>query len=179
MFSRLLRSKPATDIGPIYGAIVAQARMPIFYADYGVPDTFAGRFDLLVLHLHLVMRRLSAETNEPRGDGRRLLERFFEDMDGNLRELGIGDLSVPRAMGNFAQAYFGRAERYDGALRQTGNTDLAEALLRNVFAGRADAAAGAARLARYARRAETLLARVPAGDIVCGMLELPRPEEVE
>jgi cytochrome b pre-mRNA-processing protein 3 len=129
MFTRLMRRDPLdANIEKLYGAIVAQARAPAFYAAYGVPDTAAGRFDMIVLHVHLVVRRLVGESAEWRTAGQRLCEVFFSDMDANLRELGVGDLSVPKQMRGIAEAYYGRVKSYDAALRETGEVALAAAL---------------------------------------------------
>lgn len=122
-------------IDRLYGAIVAQARTPAFYLDFGVPDTLEGRFDLLVLHLHLANARLAAAGQEGIELGQELLDRFFEDMDGSLREIGIGDLSVPKKMRTLAEAYLGRSAAYGPAIEQSDETALAEAIARNVLAG--------------------------------------------
>jgi len=108
---------PAPTIEVIYGMIVTQAREPVFYRDLGVPDTVDGRFDLLLLHLWMVLRRLrSAESGmEP---AQALFDRFCEDMDDNLREMGVGDLAVPRRMQAFGEAFYGRSRAYDLALGQ-------------------------------------------------------------
>jgi cytochrome b pre-mRNA-processing protein 3 len=98
---------------------VAQARLPCFYREYGVPDTVNGRFDLLVLHLAIVLDRL-AEGSELRAIGQALFDRFCEDMDDNLREIGIGDLSVPREMQRIGEAFYGRAQAYRSALASEG-----------------------------------------------------------
>jgi cytochrome b pre-mRNA-processing protein 3 len=177
MFTRLLGRDREANVDRLYGAIVAQARAPGFYADYGVPDTVAARFDMLALHVHLVVRRLNGGDASSRAAGQALLDRFFEDMDGNLRELGIGDLSVPRQMRGLAEAYFGRADRYDAALKERDEPALGAALSRNVFGGSDAVRAGAARLARYVRRAEENLAARTAERIAAGELGLPRPEE--
>src|SRR5882724_9487190 len=91
---RLFRKPNAPTIDALYGAIVAQARLPVFYAGFGVPDTIEGRFDMVVLHLVLVLRRLR---QGPRSAAlaQGLFDAFCRDMDHNLRELGVGDLSVP------------------------------------------------------------------------------------
>ena len=102
-------------IEAIYGMIVTQAREPLFYRDLGVPDTVDGRFDLLVLHLWMVLRRLRAVE----GGAvicQALFDRFCEDMDANLREMGVGDLTVPKRMQAFGEAFYGRTAAYDLAL---------------------------------------------------------------
>jgi cytochrome b pre-mRNA-processing protein 3 len=176
MFNLLKRDDQRATIDRLYGAIVAQARAPAFYADFGVPDTVAGRFDMLVLHVHLVTRRLAAADAIARDAGQALCDRFFEDMDANLREFGVGDLSVPRKMRTLAEAYYGRAARYDAALDDPDECALVAALVRNVFESKAPAAAGE-RLARYVRRAEVALGRQDAGSIARGAIVFPRPEE--
>src|SRR6267378_2892298 len=94
-------------IEAIYGMIVTQAREPLFYRDFGVPDTVNGRFDLLVLHLWMVLRRL--KSIEGGADvSQTLFDRFCDDMDANLREMGVGDLTVPRRMQAFGEAFYGR-----------------------------------------------------------------------
>jgi cytochrome b pre-mRNA-processing protein 3 len=137
-------------IEAIYGMIVTQAREPMFYRDLAVPDTVNGRFDLLVLHLWMVLRRL-----KPLPDGaalcQQLFDRFCEDMDGNLREMGVGDLTVPKRMQAFGEAFYGRVAAYDLALDTglgQGQEPLALALCKNILDG-ADLAQ-AHRLARYA-----------------------------
>src|SRR4051812_46321929 len=141
-------SPPAT-IEAIYGMIVAQAREPAFYAAFGVPDTVDGRFDMLLLHLWMVLRRLLRS-----GDGGELSQMLFDhfcaDMDGNLREMGVGDLTVPKRMQKFGEAFYGRSMAYDTALA-AGAAALAEALCKNVLNSRD--AAQARRLARYVEAA--------------------------
>ncbi len=178
MFTRLMRRDDrAANIEKLYGAIVAQARTPTFYAAYGVPDTAAGRFDMIVLHLHLVVRRLVDEGANARAAGRELCERFFSDMDGSLRELGVGDLSVPRQMRNIAEAYYGRAKSYDAALQEPGDAALAMALGRNVFGKQEPLPVNAERLARYARLLQAKLMVQPDASIARGEIAFPRPED--
>jgi cytochrome b pre-mRNA-processing protein 3 len=122
---------PRGTIGAIYGMIVTQAREPLFYRDLGVPDTVNGRFDLLVLHLWMVLRRL-----RPVEGGtalcQALFDRFCDDMDGNLREMGVGDLTVPKRMQAFGEAFYGRVAAYDLALA-AGTEPLTQALSRNIL----------------------------------------------
>ncbi len=121
-------------IGTIYGAIVAQARAPAFYVDLGVPDTVNGRFDMIVLHLWLTLRRLRA-IGDSEGLGQALIDHFCSDMDDNLRELGTSDLKVPKRLLEFNEAFYGRARAYDEALADGAVEPLAIALDRNIYNG--------------------------------------------
>src|SRR6516225_3886855 len=143
------RLAPRGTIEAIYGMIVTQAREPLFYRDLGVPDTVNGRFDLLVLHLWLVLHRLRQMTGGV-DLGQALFDRFCEDMDANLREMGVGDLAVPKRMQAFGEAFYGRAAAYDQALA-AGGDGLASAIGRNVLDGRDPD--NARRLAAYAQTA--------------------------
>jgi cytochrome b pre-mRNA-processing protein 3 len=166
---RRLRQRRAT-IDRLYGAIVAQARAPGFYADLAVPDTVSGRFDMMVLHVYLFYRRLARDGAEMRALGQELFDRFCADMDGTLRERGVGDLAVPRKMRAIGEAFYGRAGVYDAALAAGDDTALAAALEKNVFGGAPGRAAQAQGLARYVRRTEALLAATDAHAIAAGAI---------
>jgi cytochrome b pre-mRNA-processing protein 3 len=156
--------RPSRSIDALYGAIVAQARMPVFYAELGVPDTVLGRFDMVLLHVVLVLRRLrregaragaraGADAPAERALAQGLFDRFCRDMDHNLREMGISDQGVPRHMQRVGEAFYGRAQVYEAALSEgAGEGALAQALARNVYLDTADGAC-AASLARYVRDA--------------------------
>lgn len=92
----------------LYGSIVTQARQQGFYADMGFPDTARGRFELLVLHTALVMRRLQKDGDEAASLARTLAETFITDMDDNMRELTFSDLAVPREVKKVAAALYDR-----------------------------------------------------------------------
>ena len=170
------RHNSTPTIDALYGAIVAQARLPTFYLAYGIPDTRDARFDLIVLHQILLARRLAREGDRGRAFSQDVFDLFCRDMDANLREMGVGDLAVPKEMQRMAEAFYGRAEAYDRALAQTGDEALAAALARNVF-GRADAA-GARRLATYVRRAEAELAAGAGAGLAEGRLMFPDPDTI-
>ena len=157
----------------LYGVIVAQAREPGFYAVSGVPDTVEGRFDLLVLHMHLVSDRLAAAGEAGKALGQQLLDRFFEDMDASLREIGIGDLSVPKKMRSLAEAYLGRSALYSAAIAANDSAALAKALARNVL-GRDEPGAGDD-LASYAMEAARILATQRDDDLLAGAIVFPEP----
>jgi cytochrome b pre-mRNA-processing protein 3 len=137
---------PRGTIEAIYGMIVTQAREPLFYSEFGVPDTVDGRFDLLLLHLWMVLRRLNAIEGGALL-AQALFDRFCDDMDANLREMGVGDLTVPKRMQAFGEAFYGRAAAYDRAVT-SGEEPLAQALSRNILQG--EQIQNAQRLALYA-----------------------------
>ena len=158
-------------IEAIYGMIVTQAREPLFYRDLGVPDTVNGRFDLLLLHLWLVLRRIrpidgGAELAQALFDG------FCDDMDANLREMGVGDLTVPKRMQAFGEAFYGRMAAYDIALSE-GEAALAQALCKNILNG--EKIDQARQLASYATSAIAALAQYDDGMLLDGSARFPSP----
>ena len=138
ILARFRRNSQARTIHALYGAIVAQARSVAFYADYRVPDTVEGRFDLIVLHLVLLLNRLGRRAEAGRGLGQTLLgqelfDAFCRDLDANLREMGVGDLAVPKRMQAFAEAFYGRQAAYLAALDAADERVFEKALARNIF----------------------------------------------
>ena len=142
------RSRSDPSIAALYGAIVAQARTPAFYRDYGVPDTVSARIDMIMLHLVLVLRRLRQIPEVGASLGQQLFDWFCRDMDDNFREMGVGDLKVPKEMQRIAGAFYGRAKVYDVALDAADAAALTAAVARNVF-GANEPPLGARRLAAY------------------------------
>jgi cytochrome b pre-mRNA-processing protein 3 len=104
-FARLF-GKGDDDLGALYAVVVAQARQPHWYATYGVPDTVDGRFDMVSLVLTLVLLRLEDEGRDV--EAVRLTERFIDDMDGQIREIGFGDLVVGKQVGGIMAIVGGR-----------------------------------------------------------------------
>src|SRR4029079_6964767 len=126
------------------------------YLSYRVPDTVEARLDMILLHLVLVMRQLGAD-GASATLGRALFDRLCQDIDANFREMGVGDLAVPRKMREVAEAFYGRAKAYEGALAADGLDMLASALARHVY-GAAEPPLEARRLAAYMREAARGLA---------------------
>lgn len=120
----------------LFTKIVSQARMPHFYSDWGVADTVDGRFDLIILHLALVVDRLESheESKQVALLIRYLQEVLFDNMDMSLREMGVGDMSVGKKIKIMAEAYNGRLAAYAGATR---SDDMAESfkpvLIKNIY----------------------------------------------
>ena len=176
----LRRFRPGShdrSIGELYGAIVAQARCAVFYAGYGVPDTVQGRFDLIVLHLVLALERLGRATVGGRGVGQSLFDAFCRDLDDNLREMGVGDLAVPKQMRRFAEAFYGRQTVYLAALAAADDRELEKALARNIFQG-AGNDRGAMRLAHYARAARQRFEEQDERALLRGEMVYPSPESI-
>jgi cytochrome b pre-mRNA-processing protein 3 len=149
------RRKPAPSVERVYGDIVAAARLPRLYRDMGVPDTVMGRFNALALHLALALRRLRALPPPADGLAQELVDRFFADLDTALREIGIGDVSVPKKMKALGEAFYGRAAAYDAALAPDAPADALEAALARNILDRPDEPAAAEALARHARSLAT------------------------
>lgn len=148
---------------PLYRAIVAAARRPQLYVGFGVPDTLDGRFDLLVVHLVSVMRRLRGAD---RGElAQALVDVFITDMDRSLRELGVGDVTVPKRVKKMAEACYGRLAAYVPCIDAGDIEGLSLAIGRNVFPdGGGDARALAALMLADAAG----LAAQPIDDIAAG-----------
>jgi cytochrome b pre-mRNA-processing protein 3 len=168
--------KPRTPhrgtIEAIYGMIVTQAREPLFYRAMGVPDTVNGRFALLLLHLWLVLRRLKSVAAGA-GPSQALFDHFCNDMDDNLREMGVGDLTVPKRMQAFGEAFYGRTAAYDLALTD-GPEALAQALCKNILNG--ENIEKARLLAAYAEAVVAALAGLDETAVVSGAWKFPSPE---
>jgi cytochrome b pre-mRNA-processing protein 3 len=178
ILARFRRSSHARSIDTLYGAIVAQARSAAFYTDYRVPDTVEGRFDLIVLHLVLLLRRLDRPGGAgrglvTRGVGQDLFDTFCRDLDANLREMGVGDLAVPKRMRAFAEAFYGRQAAYLAALDAADPQAFEKALARNIYP--AGDAAAAARLAQYGRAAVRRLDAQDDSALLRGDVVFPEP----
>ena len=143
--------------GKIYGAIVTQARRPAFYADLGVPDTPSGRYEMVVVHLVLVLERLRSAPAADADLPRLLVEAFIADMDDSLREMGTGDLTVPKKV---------RARCYRAIRAQRGLQGGAGGERRGGLGGRAQGAH--LRRRRRAIRASARRLRAGCGGGTCG-----------
>ncbi|ALK09948.1 ubiquinol-cytochrome C chaperone family protein [Blastochloris viridis] len=175
MFGLFRTTRRGAAVRRLYGAIVAQARTPHFYAACGVPDTVAGRLDLLMLHLALFLRRLAGEPDEMRPLGQAVFDGFARDIENQLREFGLGDHTVPKQMRAVVESFYGRLKAYDSALEEAGNGALEAALARNLFAGEVADPARLPHLASYVRAVVAHLAAQPATAFAAGELAFPDP----
>ena len=149
-FSGRNSAREAADIA--YRRVVEQARQTVFFANYGVPDTLDGRFELICLHTFLYLHRLKEDRPQASLFCQSLFDRMFADFDRSLREMGVGDLSVGKHVKRMARAFYGRILSYEAGLA-SGDSALAIALARNVFATVAANECAAEDMASYVRRA--------------------------
>ncbi|MFG1295966.1 ubiquinol-cytochrome C chaperone family protein [Xanthobacter variabilis] len=147
----------------------------MFYTDFGVPDTLEGRFEMVLLHTILVCHRLKDGSEAERALSQEVFDTFASDMDRTLREMGVGDLSVPKKMKKIGGAFYGRAAAYDAALAAEDDILLAQALGRNILEVE-DAADLPHALAGYVRATARSLAATSFDALARGELELPAPE---
>src|SRR6218665_437315 len=136
MILSLFRKNTATaPVYAVYSAIVAQSRQPRFYADWLVPDTVTGRFDMISLHMALLFRRLRAETGEQKDFSQAVFDLFFKDMDRSLREMGVGDLGVPKRIQKMGNIFFGLLAAMNEPMDRDDAAGLEAVLARNIFDG--------------------------------------------
>jgi cytochrome b pre-mRNA-processing protein 3 len=173
MFKRLLglsRSPNQAIVDTLYEQIVAAARQPRFYAQWGVPDTPLGRYEMLSLHMFLFLHRARGSDAAFQAVAQELVDNFFTDMDHSLRELGIGDMGVPKRMKKLARMFYGRAQAYGEALEAEDHQALAAAIARNVAPDNPSWTSGE-ELARYVADAYRSLRRQDDAEILGGRLD--------
>lgn len=172
MILSLFRKDPNHEAAAaLFEAAVSQSRAPAFYLAGGAPDTVEGRFEVLTLHLFLVLDRLK-RLKGGKNLSQQVFDAFFANIDDSLREMGVGDLSVGKKVRAYAEAFYGRAGAYGDALKpEASQTALEEALSRNVYG--AHGAPQAGRLARYVRDVARGLADQPDGRLRAGVIAFP------
>lgn len=165
------RSQSARKATELYGSIVTAARREAFYAEHGIPDTPDGRFAMVVAHTYLVLERLSREGAAGRELSRTLVEAFVTDMDDCMREMGVGDLIVPRKVKKAAGALYDCVAEFDKAA-DGGEAALADAVHRTLLPSEAPAVAR--QVAAYMTKAATGIAAQPASDVLSGRVAFAR-----
>ena len=159
----------------LYKTIVKQARQPAFYINCGVADTFDGRFDMISLHVILIIRRMKNDIDQSRKLSQALFDYMFDDIDLNLRELGIGDMGVLHRVKRMTKAFYGRLESYDQALNLEDNTQLSASLKRNVYREIDVTNANLRAVTAYTREQSTQLDDVDINSLLAGKLKFCPP----
>lgn len=155
------------DLAPLYAAVIARGRDPVWYREAGVPDTQDGRFDMIAAILSLVLIRLEAEGAARASESALLAEKFIEDMDGQLREIGFGDVVVGKHVGKMMGALGGRIAAYRTGLD---GGDLEAALGRNLYRGAVPPGHELEQAAQKLRTFHMQLSDMPAETLLAGTL---------
>jgi cytochrome b pre-mRNA-processing protein 3 len=156
-----------------YRRVVEQARLPVFFAEWGVPDTLDGRFELVCLHAFLYLHRLKSE-KRAKAVAQAFFDTMFADFDRSLREIGTGDLRVGSEVKRMAQAFYGRVRAYQNGIAAD-DAVLAAALARNLFATAASPVPGLEPMAVYLRRSAAALERQKAEELLAGRIRFALP----
>lgn len=177
ILNRFRRQAPSDPASLLYQALAAQSRRPEFYVAAGVPDSLDGRFDLLVLHVILLLRRLKSEGATGRALGQAIFDVMVTDFDRAVRELGGGDVGVGKRIKAMISAFYGRLAAYDAALAEADDAALQAALRRNVYGTVKDGidAAWLGALSAYVRREAEGLARQEGAALIGGMIDFAPP----
>ncbi|MCR6498676.1 ubiquinol-cytochrome C chaperone [Shinella sp. CPCC 101442] len=158
-----------------YATLTTAARHTYLYEVLEVPDTVMGRFEMLSAMLILYFRRTRASGTSGQEIAQEIVDAFFEDVDHSIRELGVGDVGVPKRMKKFAGMFYGRLESYAAALDGGDRAGLAAALRRNIYPEAGEGAPAMAGLADYLFAAEAAMADVSDDDIQTGALAVVEP----
>ena len=183
MFSlrSLFRTPPETQTAQtLYAATIHAARRPDFYTVLGVPDTPEGRFEILALMAFLLLRRLKSE-DAAKDVSQAYFDVMFDDIDSNLRELGVGDISVGKKVKKLAESFYGRIKAYEEALAAPADDMLGHALTRYPYRGAEPAQAHITTLSAYVRDADADLAaqdvaRLLDGHVTFAPIDVPTEE---
>ena len=178
LFKRSQETKLAQSL---YGDIVRQARQPVFYGgEGGVADTEDGRYDLILLHMFLVLERLNRITPAPDALNQALFDVLFADLDVNLREMGYGDEGVRRRIQKMVEGFYGRMTAYREGLAG-GDRALEAALRRNLYRNITPEDRQVSNLAAYVLHQTAALNDVADQEFLAGraLFALPDLEEGE
>jgi len=156
-----------------YAHLTEAARTPVFYEAMGVPDTVMGRFEMISVHLLLYLRRTRSAGVVAESIAQEIVDAFFEDVDHSIRELGVGDMGVPKRMKKLARMFYGRMKSYSQALDDGDNAALAQALRRNIHPEQPETAPSMQALADWMMRAARKLEDTPEEMLVSGQLAFP------
>lgn len=172
ILERLFRKgQDRAHLQPLYNAAVAAARQPEWYLQGKVADTLDGRFDMVALMLSLALLRLETENDRYAAESALLTELFVDDMDGQLREIGIGDVVVGKHIGRMMSALGGRLGAYRAAL--AGEQGLEDALQRNLYRGTTPESDAVAWTVERLRALHAAISTIPAAALIDG--QWPKP----
>ena len=159
----------------IYDAIVAQSRNPAFYLRCGVPDTLSGRFDMLVIHMFVVLQILKLGGREGQLLAQEIVEAFIREMDTMVRDLGVSDRNVPKEVRKIAQLFYGQLLAYSTALQRNDTKGLASEVWKSFQSGEGAASASIAAdsISTYMRQAIKNIQEMPLNMLLQGNIRFP------
>lgn len=162
----------------LFSQIIDQSRIPAFYTDYAVDDTLDGRFDLMALHMSLVINKLDQTPDRKNISTlkRMLQEAMFDNLDLTMREIGVGDLGVGKKVKVMAEAFYGRIKVYQEILDKNDKSKMREALERNLYRHRKVEAKVVENMVYYYFAQWINVAGQKIEDVVCGKLTFERPQ---
>jgi cytochrome b pre-mRNA-processing protein 3 len=169
-----------TDIAKgLYTRIVEQARKEAFYRSCGVPDSVDGRFESIAVHCFLILYRIKNEDEEGADLAQALFDVMFVDMDDNVREMGVSDVSVGAEVKRMARSLLGRVAAYDSTLEvngdETGDDRLETALDNNLYGTIKVSKVHLGKMADYMRRETLSLSTQPFSDLLAGVCRFGSP----
>ena len=173
LWSRLTKEPEPTAARQLYERLVAHARFPLYFRDLGVADTPEGRFEVLALHVGLAVRRLCSLDKEGQAEAQVLFDLMMADMDMNMRELGVGDLSVGKQVKRLAQQFYARLAVLNEAFDE-GKIEVLQPMLEtNLFVAGKPGPDAAARFSTILQELERAFHRHSLDDLKAGLLTLP------
>lgn len=175
IWARFRRKSGPSTTHKIYSMLVHRARDPLYYDQLGVADIPEGRFEILALHVGLVIRRLGRDGEKARSLAQSLFDLMFADLDMNLRELGVGDLSVGKQVKRLAAQFYARLDVLNEAFDQQDHQRLRPMLVTNVYNGAATPSASQLdQLINLLVALEQCLDRQDTNELMKGVLVLPQ-----
>ena len=177
MITKFFRKSASNGIPhQIYGGLMAQARNPVFYRELGIPDTVMGRFDMLAMHTYLFSRRLKLEEKQGVAAlGQEVFDLFVADIERALRELGIGDTTVPKRKKKLVHSFYAQIDEFDPLLAPPDRDQLRDRVNDRYLEGKGKDTAG--KLSDYMIGVTEHLAQLPADDILRGEVSWPNLQQ--
>jgi len=159
----------------LYIVLVKQARQPEFYVGCGVDDTVAGRFDMIVLHAVLLLRRLGRQPEATKDISQALFDYMFDDFDLNLREIGIGDTGIGKRIKKMGTGFYGRMAVYNEGLDSGDEQALMDSLERNLYRDMQPTTENLKDMTDYMRREAARLEEIDLDTMISGAFQFGAP----
>ena len=179
IFSKLFKTNPMFDdeVQALYIETVNQSRRTEFYLNLDVADTVEGRFDMIILHIFVIMRRLKEGEEKTESFSQALFDLLFMDMDQNLRELGVGDMGLARRVPKMAEAFYGRITAYEEGLSVVDDNEatLKGALDRNLYRKTTASDESLDAMAKYLRRECNSVDKMDMNALLKGQIKFGEP----